>query len=73
MERFVRQTNIAHFTAQIKAETDPTKLRILRKLLAEEEAKAVPTGVKKDPSLSLAISAARAQPSRRGCIRRTGT
>ena len=48
MERFVRQTNIAHFKARIKAENDPTKLQILRQLLVEEEAKGAnePPGAK---------------------------
>jgi hypothetical protein len=40
MDRYVRGANIARFTAQIEAETDPAKLATLRKLLAEEVAKA---------------------------------
>jgi hypothetical protein len=39
MEKFIRDANIARFTAQIKTQNDPTKLEMLHRLLAEEVAK----------------------------------
>ncbi|MBX9846952.1 MAG: hypothetical protein K2Z80_34610 [Xanthobacteraceae bacterium] len=37
--RTIVQLNIRHYRALLKTETDPTKLRTIEKLLAEEEAK----------------------------------
>jgi hypothetical protein len=39
MQIYVARLNIEHFRAQIAVETDPMKLGILRRLLAEEEEK----------------------------------
>jgi len=39
MQIYVARLNIEHFRAQIAVETDPKKLGILRRLLAEEEKK----------------------------------
>jgi hypothetical protein len=39
MEIYVARLNIEHFRRQIAADPDPKKLEILRRLLAEEEAK----------------------------------
>jgi hypothetical protein len=36
---FVFQANIAHYKELLARETDPEKIAVLRKLLAEEEAK----------------------------------
>ena len=39
MQIYVARLNIEHFRRLIAGETDPKKLEILRRLLAEEEAK----------------------------------
>jgi hypothetical protein len=39
MKTYVARLNIQHFRRQIAAEADPKKLEIIRRLLAEEEAK----------------------------------
>jgi len=39
MKTYVARLNIQHFRRQIAAETDPKKLEIIRRLLAEEEVK----------------------------------
>ena len=39
MQIYVARRNIEHFRGQIAAEIDPRKLGILRRLMAEEEAK----------------------------------
>ena len=45
MDRWIAEHNVADFHEQLAAETDPTKLEMIRRLLAEEEAKlaALPT------------------------------
>jgi len=39
MQIYVARLNIEHFRRQVAAQTDPKKLAILRRLLADEEAK----------------------------------
>jgi len=39
MQIYVARLNIEHFRRQAAAQTDPKKLAILRRLLADEEAK----------------------------------
>lgn len=39
MPEFVMRANIAHYKELLASETDPSKIAILRKLMAEEEAK----------------------------------
>ena len=39
MQIYVARLNVEHFRQQIALATDPKKLEILRRLLAEEEAK----------------------------------
>jgi hypothetical protein len=39
MERFIERQNIAKFTSQLQAETDPVKRATLQSLLKAEEAK----------------------------------
>lgn len=46
MERFIYQENIRRYRKLLEEERDEEKRNILRKLLAEEEAKDVPAGPK---------------------------
>lgn len=39
MPDFVLQANISHYKEMLAKETDPEKIAVLRKLLAEEEVK----------------------------------
>ncbi len=48
MERFIHNANIRHYRKLLEQETDEGKRETIRKLLAEEEAKAiVPVPVKR--------------------------
>ena len=49
MQGFLARENIARFTAHILWETDPAKLAMLRRLLAEEEAKQAATATEPAP------------------------
>ncbi|WP_315729281.1 MULTISPECIES: hypothetical protein [unclassified Bradyrhizobium] len=42
MERYIRNENIRHFRQLLEAETDEQKRRIIRQLLADEEARHCP-------------------------------
>lgn len=41
MESFIERHNIEHYRKRLITETDPTKLAVLLKLLADEEARHV--------------------------------
>ena len=47
MERFIHEANIRHYRKLLDEETDEGKRQIIRKLLAEEEAKEIPPGPRK--------------------------
>jgi hypothetical protein len=46
MERFIHNENIRHFRKLLEREQDEEKRNLIRKLLAEEEAKDVPADPK---------------------------
>jgi hypothetical protein len=39
MQNFIEKQNIANYKALLQTETDPEKIRVIRQLLADEEAK----------------------------------
>lgn len=46
LDKFVHDENIKNFTMQIKTETDPVRLALLKALLKEEEARLAPDAPK---------------------------
>ena len=60
MDKFVARANIAHYREKLATETDDTELQMLRRLLAEEEAKLAT--LENDPSKKEARDLARVLP-----------
>lgn len=57
MERFIHNENLRHFRKLLAEEKDEERRNVIRKLLAEEEAKDVPKGSQADPIKSPAAQA----------------